>query len=235
MKRISDFPLHKSINFILVLSLFSFLMSSCSWIEGQRTGSSSKPKGKAYQTVSKEQYDQLLKKYESLVKDKQIANTKVVDAKPGVSKGSGPLVETVDIFSKPPQAKTKLDYRPQVDIIDQKVSGDMVENHLLMLRKAEALVAQNRFDEALTVLKEIENSPVKQVRAHAKHYLGNILFQQKEYDLALQVYEEVIHNYALSSVVLNSLGKLIVCCEKLNLKQKRDQYYSILHDFFEVN
>jgi TolA-binding protein len=63
--------------------------------------------------------------------------------------------------------------------------------------------------------------------------LGDLLFNQGEYDLALQVYEEVIKKYAFSAYVLKALGKLVACCEKLKLPEKGAKYYSLLHDFFE--
>jgi hypothetical protein len=60
-----------------------------------------------------------------------------------------------------------------------------------------------------------------------------MLFRQGEFDLSMQVFEEIITKYAFSGVVIKTLGRLIVCSERLKLAKKREQYFSILHDFFE--
>ena len=101
------------------------------------------------------------------------------------------------------------------------------------LREAEGLIERNKFNEGLNKLKAVENSTSRQVRVRAKFLLGEILFKQKEYDLAMQVFEEIISKDAFSGMVLKSLGRLIICCEKLKQEKKQQQYYSILHDFFE--
>jgi TolA-binding protein len=85
----------------------------------------------------------------------------------------------------------------------------------------------------LKLLKELESSPVKQVAVYAKFLIGEMLFKQKEYDLSSQVFESILKQYSFSGLVLKSLGRLIVCFEKLKLPGKKEKYYSILHDFFE--
>ena len=49
----------------------------------------------------------------------------------------------------------------------------------------------------------------------------------------MQVYEEILQKDAFSGLVLKTLGRLVVCSTKLKLKKKEEQYYSVLHDFFE--
>ena len=63
--------------------------------------------------------------------------------------------------------------------------------------------------------------------------MGEILFSQGEYDLSLQIFEEILERHAFSGLVIKTLGRLIVCSEKLKLVGKQEKYYSILHDFFE--
>ena len=92
---------------------------------------------------------------------------------------------------------------------------------------------QKQTEKAMILLKELEGSPVRQIKVRAKLNIGNLLFDQKEYDLALQKYEEIIGQYAFSGLVLEALTKIIDCSEKLGLQEKRKRYYSILHDFFE--
>ncbi len=96
------------------------------------------------------------------------------------------------------------------------------------------LVGQNKFEDALQLLKSLEGSSNNQVAVRTKFWTGEIFFKQGEYDLSMQVYEEVISQHAFSSIVLKALGRLIVCVEKLKLQKKYDLYYSLLHDFFET-
>ena len=82
-------------------------------------------------------------------------------------------------------------------------------------------------------MRPLEKSPVKQLMVWSKYLIGEILFKQNEFDLAMQVFEEIINKHAFSGLVIKSLGRLIVCSEKLKLTKKKEQYYSLLHDFFE--
>ena len=85
------------------------------------------------------------------------------------------------------------------------------------------------------ILKELEGSKEKQIVVRAKMMLGDLLFNQGEYDLSSQVYEEIIGKYAFSGFVIKALGKLVVCSEKLKQPEKQAKYYSLLHDFFEAS
>lgn len=112
---------------------------------------------------------------------------------------------------------------------------DDIDEQITRLREVQELVKVNKFDSALTLLKELENSKEKQIVVRAKMMLGDLLFNQGEYDLASQVYEEVIKKYAFSGQVLKALGKLVACSEKLKQPEKQAKYYSLLHDFFEAS
>ena len=112
---------------------------------------------------------------------------------------------------------------------------DDIDDQITRLREAENLIKVNKFENALTILKELEGSKEKQIAVRAKIMLGDLLFGQGEYDLAMQVYEEVVKKYAFSGYVLKALGKLVACSEKLKLPEKQAKYYSLLHDFFEAS
>jgi TolA-binding protein len=112
---------------------------------------------------------------------------------------------------------------------------DDIDEQITRLREVQELVKVNKFDNALTLLKELENSKEKQIVVRAKMMLGDLLFNQGEFDLASQVYEEVIKKYAFSGHVLKALGKLVACSEKLKQPEKQAKYYSLLHDFFEAS
>ncbi|MFT6069957.1 MAG: tetratricopeptide (TPR) repeat protein [Bacteriovoracaceae bacterium] len=217
-----------------------------------------KKQGKSTE-VPREEYEQLKNKYESLLNgdydksklsDKPISQEEMGDVKdpaqlveqlktaPEVRSGSsGELAETVDVFGKngivrnsntPSGPTSNALQKHETDFV-----SDSIESEITKLREAEGLIELNKFNEGLNKLKVVENSTSRQVRVRAKFLLGEILFKQKEYDLAMQVFEEIISKDAFSGLVLKSLGRLIVCCEKLKQEKKQQQYYSILHDFFE--
>jgi tetratricopeptide (TPR) repeat protein len=142
------------------------------------------------------------------------------------------LAETVDVFGRNGVVSKDV---LEVGTPPEKpsMSDKEIENQLLQLQKANKLVKENKVDSALILLKELEESSNRHIRVRAKYYLAEMLFRQNEYDLALQMYEEIVHKYAFSGLVINSLGRLIVCSEKLKLSKKQERYYSILHDFFE--
>lgn len=112
---------------------------------------------------------------------------------------------------------------------------DDIDEQISKLREVQEMVKVNKFENALVILKELENSKEKQIVVRAKMMLGDLLFNQGEYDLASQVYDEVIKKYAFSGFVLKALGKLVACSEKLKQPEKQAKYYSLLHDFFEAS
>ena len=259
------------------------LMQSCSWvtsrrrlfgsdpkIEKEKKAEIKKKKAQAYAKkgksaeVPREEYEQLMGKYQALLKGEYDPNqleaeknkfqepqrdVNIKDPAQLVEKlktapsipsrmGDGPkgeLVETVDVFGKNGIVRNE---KPRTRIGLQQHESDFVsdsiESEIEKLREAEALIANNKFNEGLNHLKVVENSTSRQVRVRAKFLLGEILFKQKEYDLAMQVFGEIISKDAFSGMVLKSLGRLIICCEKLKQEKKQQQYYSILHDFFEA-
>ena len=232
-------------------------------IEKEKKATAVKAKKAAYKKqgksseVPREEYEQLKSKYESLLNgdydksklsSKTLSKEEMGDMKDPAqlveqlktapelnNRSKGELAETVDVFgkngivrnSKKPQVGNGL-LKHETDFV-----SDSIESEITKLREAEVLIERNKFNEGLNKLKVVENSTSRQVRVRAKYLLGEILFKQKEYDLAMQVFEEIISKDAFSGMVLKSLGRLIVCCEKLKQEKKQQQYYSILHDFFE--
>ena len=113
-------------------------------------------------------------------------------------------------------------------------NSDEIDDQIARLREVQELVKVNKFEAALVILKELEGSKEKQIVVRAKMMLGDLLFNQGEFDLSSQVYEEIINKYAFSGFVIKALGKLVVCSEKLKQPEKQAKYYSLLHDFFEA-
>lgn len=223
--------------------LFSFLIifTSCSWVTSKRSlfGDDESVKADSTPTtVPKQQYDELLLKYDTLMKERQGENIKSNGEVEGTSSAANlvedlqsaklknELSETVEIFGKESAPVGPYGH-------DQKVGDATIEEQLKEIKLAESEVLASNLDSAMSRLKALEKSPVPQVRARAKMLLGDVLLKQNEYDLAMQIYEDVIRKEAHSGVVLKVLGKLILCCEKLKQDQKKEQYFSMLHDFFE--
>ena len=148
-------------------------------------------------------------------------------------------LDTVDpLKSESSDAKTSGSKGPSVPGsmgVEHVNNTDDIDDQITKLREVQELVKVNKFDAALGLLKELENSKEKQIVVRAKIMLGDLLFNQGEYDLSSQVYEEVIKKYAFSGLVLKALGRLVACCEKLKQPEKQAKYYSLLHDFFEAS
>lgn len=147
--------------------------------------------------------------------------------------------EGVDVIGSQPAPKVVENAKanpplPETMGVQHVNNTDDVDDQITRLREAENLIKVNKFENALTILKELEGSKEKQIAVRAKIMLGDLLFGQGEYDLAMQVYEEVVKKYAFSGYVLKALGKLVACSEKLKLPEKQAKYYSLLHDFFEA-
>ncbi len=208
----------------------------------------------AMATVPKSQYDELLKRYEFAMNQQKMdrARTGPVTGQPLASPETSPssedptdlinelsrnndpaAAETIDVYGQVTAGTSVGLTRSKPIIAIKDVSGIQIEREVKILKLANEFVDMNKFDAALTRVKELENSPIEQIQVRAKFLLGEILFRQGEFDLAMQMYEEIVNEHAFSGIILKTLGRLIVCSEKLKVKSKQEKYYSILHDFFQ--
>lgn len=244
----------------------TLILTSCSslWLHRDQTVDSALNDGAKSQssTVSKDQYDELARKYNDLLA--QSKNLKSVEA------AQAPIVTgNPNEQAKPHLAEeTHIDPSELVNRIDSAIpdvanldgvdalgskpavsagpavptsmgvktvnNSDEIDDQIARLREVQELVKVNKFEAALVILKELEGSKEKQIVVRAKMMLGDLLFNQGEFDLSSQVYEEIINKYAFSGFVIKALGKLVVCSEKLKQPEKQAKYYSLLHDFFEA-
>lgn len=254
----------KALFAFLILS-FALSSSSCSLLSKRHDVAESAPN----QTVPKEQYDELARKYQELLAQSKNQNlnsqvTKSVEAasesntagekqlKPQVATATtidpSELVNSIDkaipdvakidsVDALNPETKVDKKDGPPVPTsmgVQHVNNTDDIDDQIIRLREVQESIKVNKFENALTILKELENSKERQIVVRAKMMLGDLLFNQGEYDLASQVYEEIIKKYAFSGYVLKSLGKLVACSEKLKQPEKQAKYYSLLHDFFEA-
>ena len=98
------------------------------------------------------------------------------------------------------------------------------------LIRARSYVERRKLNKAMDLLKKLDKSKDAQIRVRAKFYIGEVLFIQEEYDLAMQVFEEIISKHAFSAMTIRSLDRLVECSKKLELSKKERRYYSILKD-----
>jgi len=231
--------------FIVLLQL-----SSCSWVSSKRSlfGSLDESNDTEHKTVSRAEYNALAKKYESLLNERKRDNVKGtevntnkelqqnLDSDEVAKKIEGvktELAETVDVFKQnPPTTRKKVSQQKSKGSSDGEDTA-LIEDHIAKIRKAERLLSEKKYDAAINIIKKLGHSSVKQVAVRARFLMGEVLFTQGDYDLAMQLFEEVLTKNAFSGIVIKTLGRLIVCAEKLKIPDKQERYYSILHDFFE--
>ncbi len=219
-----------------LLSLLVF-STSCSWYRDiQRSLVDDDEKNqKQNRPVTREQYDQLLVKYEELSKKYE-----TLKESPNANKSSlvdelqksqsenfaqpSPNVETVDVFAG--QGGNTVSASPEV-------STD-IESQLNLYRRGVALKASNP-GEATKIFQQLEVQGIPAVSVRARFQVGEILFGKQQFDLALQVFEDIISKNAESGMVLQALKFAVACSEKLGIQNKKEQYASMLNDVFETN
>ena len=183
--------------------------------------------------VSKSQYDDLMVKYKTLndkyerLKDEKLTEKPTYDQINELAKSNN--TETVDVFGQ--DGETKKISTPKVAPVRRSVPNS-VEEEVSYYKKATALEQNGKTEEALKLFQFLENSTTPQLKVRAKLHIGNIYFSKKQYDLSLQVYEDIIRNHAFSSVVLDALSRAAISSRELGLTDKTAQYQSLLKDVF---
>lgn len=248
---------------VLAIIASSQTFTSCSSLWSRRDTTAAANKTETPRVVPKEQYDELARKYQELLETskgkvvlapaiQEVSKDKIeeVQVQPKTAETTnldpGELVnkidqaipdqhaDGVDALAVEPKELTKAGPKlPETMGIEHVNNTDDIDEQIVKLREVEDLVKVNKFENALLILRELENSKEKQIVVRSKMMLGDLLFSQGEYDLALQVYEEVIKKYSFSGYVIKALGKLVACSEKLKQPEKQAKYYSLLHDIFE--
>lgn len=210
----------------LTLSCSSFVESTRKSLLGDQ--SPRKSIKKEVKWVSKGQYDDLMVKYKTLndkyenLKEERLSSKSGFDQISELAKAKS--TETVDVFDGN-NASSKLK-------ISNTSNSSNIEEEVSYYKKAVALRANGKNDEALKLFQFLENSTVDQLKVRAKAHIGDIYFSKNQYDLALQVFEDIIRNHAFSSSVLGALKHAVVCSSELGLSDKKAQYESLLKDVF---
>ncbi|HXH74893.1 MAG TPA: hypothetical protein VNJ08_08005 [Bacteriovoracaceae bacterium] len=232
---------HTRITALVGMLVFS---TSCSWyksLERSLVDDGGEKTNKRSRSVPREQYDQLLVKYEELSKKYESAKETPPEVKPSLveelqrtqGENFAPAVEseTVDLFASQ-NAAPPTPAAPAVPVLSN-VSGDL-DSQLTLFRKAMTLKTSNP-GEATKIFQQLETEGSPAVKARSKLQIGELLLGRGQYDLALQVFEDIINRHSSSGVVLDALKFAVVCADKLGTQNKKEQYASMLNDVFEAN
>ncbi len=208
------------------------VLNSCSWyrdVERSLVADDEK-KSKNSRAVSRQQYDQLLVKYEELSK-------KYETLKEGPNKQPS-LVDELqktsgeNFANNSSNAETVDAFPNQVVISTDNVPSD-IESQLTLYRKAVSMKGSNA-GEATKIFQQLETAGVPAIKVRSKLQIGELLFAKGQHDLALQVFEDIINKNAHSGIVLDALKLAVVCTDKLGIQDKKDQYASMINDVFEA-
>jgi hypothetical protein len=206
-------------------------LNSCSWYRDVERSLVEGDEKKSSKAVPRTQYDNLLVKYEELSKKYELLKENRSKDQPSLKdeiqqtssenfSNTSSNVETVDAFSNQPVAEVA------------NVSSD-VDSQLSLYKKAVNLKSSASGD-ATKIFQQLETQGIPEVKVRSKLQIGEMLYEKGQYDLALQVFEDIINKYAYSGVVLESLKYAQICSEKLGLQNKKDQYSSMINDVFEA-
>ena len=209
-----------------------FAVSSCSWYRDLERSlvEDEEKQARSSRPVSRAQYDQLLVKYEELskkyeaLKEKPQSSSLVDELQKTQSENfatSGNVeTETVNLFpTDAGQASGSID-----------VPSD-VESQLSLFRRGLALKTSNP-GESTKIFQQLETKGIPPVKVRSKYQIGEMLLGRGQYDLALQVFEDIITNHADSGIVIDALRGAVMATEQLNIPNKKDQYASMLNDVF---
>jgi tetratricopeptide (TPR) repeat protein len=220
-------------NLIIILSSLS-LVSCSSFVDSTKKYffGDSKPEVKKQKPATQQEYNELLAKYNNL--NDKYSNAQKTSIPTPEDKFSqvdelapnNTQIETVDAFAQDAMA---------FDILGSRaMSEDEISQEVKYYKKGVALKLNNNLDAALKVFQYLQQSQTSQVRVRAKSHVADIYFKKNQYDLALQVNEDIIKTEAFSGKVLLALQNSVICAEKLKLENKRLQYQSMLTDFFKI-
>lgn len=207
------------------------VLSSCAWYRDLERSlvEDEEKQARRNRPVSREQYDQLLVKYEELSKKYEALKEK--------PKSSG-LVDELQRTQGENFAQTSGNVETEtVNLFPEGDKGAAVdvpadvESQLSLFRRGLALKASNP-GEATKIFQQLETKAISPVQVRAKYQIGEMLLGRGQYDLALQVFEDIIQKHADSGVVLDALRGAVMATEQLGIPNKKEQYASMLNDVF---
>lgn len=233
--------MRKSSAYLLALTLTASVTSCSGLVESSRKlidGDTPRKNPKKSAWVSKSQYNDLMVKYKNLndkyqsLKDEKITKTSSFDQAKELGKTE---TETVDVFGKnglANEVSKSLDNVSSNLPAVKPMSANDIDQEVKTYKKAVLLKENGKTEDSLKVFQFLEKSNTKQIRVRSRIHIGQIYLVQKQYDLALQVFENVIANDAFSSRVLDALKGAVTSSSKLGLANKKLRYESMIKDVF---
>lgn len=226
-KNLRSYVMEDTLKIGLSLSLLSLtLISSCSWYQNLERSlvEDDIRQAKKKQVVPREKYEELLVKYEELSK-KHEAITSAETKSSLVEEIQATQVpsETIDLFGN---------QEPNIQVASTVVVPAGLEDQVSLFRRGIILRKTNP-GEATKIFQQLELKSTPAIQVRAKQQIGEMLFDKGQYDLALQVFEDVISHFSHSGIVLDALRFSVICADKLGIVNKKEQYASILNDVFE--
>lgn len=196
--------------------------------DDEKLARKSQPRTRA---VPREQYDQLLVKYEELSKKYE----SLKEGKPQQSLVDELQNSQTENFARtsPNVDSETVNLNPSETAVPVLSNDGDVESQLSLYRRGMTLKSSNP-GEATKIFQALETTSEPTVQVRAKLQVGELLLSRQQYDLAMQVFEDIIAKYAHSGVVLDALKYAEVCADKLGQTAKKEQYHSMLTDVFEV-
>ncbi len=233
----------------LCLAALSATSGCSSWIESSRkliddeeAKQASERQKVESKWVKREQYNDLLAKYNNLADKNEALTQQSMETKPSfdqidelsksTAQASKPVInnsntETVDVFGDGGLAN-------EVEKLSSDVETGSISRELKTYKKAMALKDSGRVDDALRIFQFLEKSNFEQIQVRARMEIGSIYLDKNQYDLSLQVFEKVITSNAFSGKVLDALRGAAESSDGLGLTDKKLRYQSMLKDFFGI-
>src|SRR5690606_24345737 len=110
--------------------------------------------------------------------------------------------ETIDLFGSPEMNPIS---SPQVQVAASSVVVPKGLEDQVSLYRRGLILKQTNPGEATKVFQQLELNSAPAIEVRAKQQIGEMLFSKEQYDLALQVFEDIISHYSHSGVVLEAL------------------------------
>jgi len=197
----------------VLFAIISFLLlTHCSLVDRTRRGllgGAAKPgaatgKSGVGETVPREQYETLLSQYNDLKSKTESSQT------PSLTSEEFPTSPTVSMGAEESMAPSLSNTSAM------SATGDEFEE----LQKAILAFEIKKYDLSMNLLDKLTGSSEDQVKYRSRFYAGKILFARGEFNLAMQVFEDLLERYAFSGLSVESLQLAIQCAEKLGQGEK---------------
>ncbi len=212
----------------------SWIESSRKMIDDEEAKQRQEQQKKMSKWVPRAKYDDLVIKYKNLSEKYQATtstqnNKSKFDQIDELAKSTGHAhTETVDVFGKG-------GLEAEVEKVSAVIDSGSVTSELQSYKKGLALKTNGKVDDALKVFQYLERSKVEQIQVRARMQIGSIYLEKNQFDLSLQVFEQIITSNAFSGKVLDALKGAVLSCDGLGLTDKKLRYRSMLKDFFGIN